>query len=130
MTLSRRYFHCEPLVIGDPQVKLGMRVMTLNPAEVGADRIMAAVAAHETYGGALIVIDFGTATTFDVIDGAGDYRGGVIAPGVNLSIEALHRAAAKLPMVGVERPRPDNSVLGSSEEHTSELQSLMRISYA
>src|SRR3546814_19603672 len=98
MTLSRRYFHCEPLVIGDPQVKLGMRVMTLNPAEVGADRIMAAVAAHETYGGALIVIDFGTATTFDVIDGAGDYRGGVIAPGVNLSIEALHRAAAKLPM--------------------------------
>src|SRR3546814_13989272 len=85
-----------------------------NPAEVGAGRIMAAVAAHETYGGALIFIDFGTATTFDVVDRAGDYLGGVIAPGVNLSIEALHRAAAKLPMVGVERPRPENSGLGRS----------------
>lgn len=114
MTLARRYFHCEPLVVGDPQVKLGMRVLTLNPAEVGADRIMAAVAAHETYGGPLIVVDFGTATTFDVVNGEGDYLGGVIAPGVNLSIEALHRAAAKLPMVGVERPRADNKVLGRS----------------
>jgi len=114
ITLSRRYFGCEPLVIGDPRVKLGMRVLTLNPAEVGADRIMAAVAAHVTYGGALIVLDFGTATTFDVVDEAGDYLGGIIAPGVNLSIEALHRAAAKLPMVAVERPSVDNRVLGRS----------------
>lgn len=114
VTLSRRYFNRDPLVVGDPQVDLGMRVLTLNPAEVGADRVVAAIAAHESYGGPLIVIDFGTATTFDVVDAAGDYLGGVIAPGVNLSIEALHRAAAKLPMVGVERPRPDNKVLGRS----------------
>ncbi|MFN4089460.1 MAG: type III pantothenate kinase [Alphaproteobacteria bacterium] len=114
MTLARRYFRREPLVVGDPRVRLGMRVLTLDPAEVGADRIVAAVAAHGTYGGAVIVIDFGTATTFDVVDAAGDYLGGIIAPGVNLSIEALHRAAAKLPMVGVERPGDGDRVLGRS----------------
>ena len=114
MTLSRRYFQRDPLVIGDPGVRLGMRVLTLNPAEVGADRVLAAVAAHDRYGGPLIVVDFGTATTFDVVNGDGDYLGGVIAPGVNLSIEALHRAAAKLPMVGVERPSADGKVLGRS----------------
>ena len=82
-----------------------------NPSEVGADRIVNAVAAHSAYPGPLIVIDFGTATTFDVVDAAGDYCGGVIAPGVNLSLEALHQAAAKLPLIAVGRPE---RVIGSN----------------
>jgi type III pantothenate kinase len=114
-TLCGRYFECQPLVIGDPDVELGMRVLTDNPAEVGADRLVNAVAAHITYPGALIVIDFGTATTFDVVSGEGDYLGGIIAPGVNLSMEALHRAAAKLPLVGVRRP--GNQVVGRNTVH-------------
>lgn len=103
-TLCGRYFNCQPLVIGDPNVELGMRVLTDNPAEVGADRLVNAVSAHVTYPGPLIVIDFGTATTFDVVSAGGDYLGGIIAPGVNLSMEALHRAAAKLPLVAIRRP--------------------------
>jgi type III pantothenate kinase len=74
------------------------------PDEVGADRLVNAASAHWRYGGPLIVIDFGTATTFDVIDEEGNYCGGVIAPGVNLSLDALHMAAAKLPRVAVQRP--------------------------
>lgn len=108
--LCRRYFGCEPLVVGAPDVKLGMQVLTDNPAEVGADRIVNAVAAHTTYGGPLIVVDFGTATTFDIVDGAGNYVGGIIAPGVNLSMEALHMAAAKLPLIAIRRP--DTAVVG------------------
>ena len=102
--LCERYFGVSPLVIGDPGIDLGMEVKVDNPSEVGADRIVNAVAAHSAYAGPLIVIDFGTATTFDVVDAAGDYCGGVIAPGVNLSLEALHRAAAKLPLIAVGRP--------------------------
>ena len=109
-TLCGKYFKTEPLVIGDPNVKLGMRVLTDNPAEVGADRLVNSVAAHQSYPGPLIVIDFGTATTFDVVGDDGDYLGGVIAPGVNLSMEALHRAAAKLPLVAVRRP--GNQIVG------------------
>jgi type III pantothenate kinase len=75
------------------------------PEEVGADRLVNAVAAHMFYQGPLIVIDFGTATTFDVVDGKGNYCGGCIAPGINLSLEALHAAAAKLPRVAIGRPR-------------------------
>jgi type III pantothenate kinase len=75
-----------------------------NPREVGADRIVNAVAAHATYGGQLIVIDFGTATTFDVVDAAGDYCGGCISPGINLSMEALHMATALLPRLQVRNP--------------------------
>ena len=85
--------------------------MVENPREVGADRLVNAVAAHSRYGGPLIVVDFGTATTFDVVDGDGRYCGGVIATGVNLSLEALHRAAAKLPRIAVE---PPPQVIGSS----------------
>lgn len=103
-TLCGRYFNCQPLVVGDPNVDLGMRVLTDNPVEVGADRLVNAVAAHARYPGPLILIDFGTATTFDVVTAEGDYLGGIIAPGVNLSLEALHRAAAKLPLVGIKRP--------------------------
>jgi type III pantothenate kinase len=103
-TLCRLYFKTEPLIVGDSGVKLGVKVLLDNPDEIGADRLVNAVSAHERYPGDLVVIDFGTATTFDVINGAGDYVGGVIAPGINLSLDALHRASAKLPRVGVKRP--------------------------
>ena len=103
-TLCRKYFDCEPLIVGDPDVDLGIEVHLERADEVGADRLVNALAAHQKYGGPLIVVDFGTATTFDVIDNQGGYLGGVIAPGVNLSVEALHRAAAQLPRVAVERP--------------------------
>ncbi|HEY2068720.1 MAG TPA: type III pantothenate kinase [Rhizomicrobium sp.] len=101
--LCRRYVKCEPLVIGEVNVDLGIEVLVDRPATVGADRLVNAVAAHERYKGALIVVDFGTATTFDVVDEAGNYQGGVIAPGANVSAEALHQAAALLPRVAVQR---------------------------
>lgn len=107
--LCRNYFQVEPLVVGNPQVELGIDALVDTPESVGADRLVNAVAAHEEYGGPLIIIDFGTATTFDVIDADGNYVGGVIAPGINLSIEALHNAAAMLPKISVERPE---SVIG------------------
>ncbi|PHQ69706.1 MAG: pantothenate kinase, partial [Sneathiella sp.] len=101
----RRYFGVSPLVIGEEGVDLGMKPLIDNPAEAGADRLVNAVGAHAIYGGPLVVIDFGTATNFDVADEAGNYIGGVIAPGVNLSLDALYQAAAKLPRIAVERPR-------------------------
>lgn len=103
-TLCRKYFKVEPLVVGDKQVSLGIEVFLDRPEEVGADRLVNAIAAHEMYQGPLIVIDFGTATTFDVVDEDGNYCGGAIAPGINLSLEALHMAAAKLPRVAIGRP--------------------------
>ena len=111
--LCRRYFKCEPLIVGDPNVDLGLKVLTDRPGAVGADRLVNAVAAHATHKGALIVVDFGTATTFDIIAASGDYEGGVIAPGANLSAEALHRAAAMLPRVAVERTQ---AVIGKDTE--------------
>lgn len=104
MTLCRRYFDCEPLVLGELGVELGIGVLVDQPDEVGADRLANAVAAHERYRGPVIVIDFGTATTFDIVDAEGNYCGGVIAPGINLSLEALHMAAAKLPRIAVKKP--------------------------
>lgn len=109
--LCRRYFGREALVVGDDGVKLGLNVLLDRPEEVGADRLVNAVAAHQFYQGPLIVIDFGTATTFDVVDRNGDYCGGAIAPGINLSLEALHAAAAKLPRVAIGRPK---SVIGKA----------------
>jgi type III pantothenate kinase len=103
--LCRRYFGKEALVVGEEGVDLGLNILMDRPEEVGADRLVNAVAAHMVYKGPLIVIDFGTATTFDVVDGAGNYCGGCIAPGINLSLEALHAAAAKLPRVAIGRPR-------------------------
>lgn len=97
----------EPLNVDASNAGLPIRYET--PAEVGADRLANAVASHERYGGPLIVLDFGTATTFDVVDATGNYCGGVITPGINLSLEALHQAAAKLPRVAVSRPK---SVIG------------------
>ncbi|MBI3446912.1 MAG: type III pantothenate kinase [Magnetospirillum sp.] len=104
-TLCRRYFKCEPLVVGDEGVNLGLSILLDRPEEVGADRLVNAVAAHKYYKGPLIVIDFGTATTFDVVDAAGNYCGGAISPGINLSLQALHMAAAKLPRVAIGRPK-------------------------
>ena len=98
--LCRKYLHCEPLVIGDPDLDLGIEV---HASGAGADRLVNTVAAHERYKGALIVVDFGTATTFDVVSETGDYEGGIIAPGANVSAEALHGAAAMLPRVAVAR---------------------------
>ena len=102
--LCKRYFQCTPLIIGEPNVDLGMIPQIDNPKEAGADRLVDAVAAHSKYGGPLIVLDFGTATTLDVVDANGNYAGGIIAPGVNLSLDALHGAAAKLPRIAVSKP--------------------------
>ncbi|HLJ21100.1 MAG TPA: type III pantothenate kinase [Stellaceae bacterium] len=103
LTLCRRYCHSEPLMVGDAGVDIGAQPLVDRPEEVGADRLVNTVAAHDRYKGPLIVVDFGTATTFDVVDRAGNYCGGAIAPGVNLSLTALHLAAAKLPSVRIRR---------------------------
>lgn len=103
-TLSRKYFDSEPLVIGESDCDVGMPIRLPRPQEVGADRIVNARAALTSYGPNLTILDFGTATTFDVVDGDGAYAGGIIAPGVNLSLRALDQAAAKLPRVAVDRP--------------------------
>ena len=102
--LCRRYFNCDAVVVGEKSVNLGIMADIDNPLEVGADRLVNAVAAHAEHPGALVILDFGTATTFDVIDSKGAYKGGVIAPGINLSLEALHMAAAKLPRIAPEEP--------------------------
>jgi len=99
----RRYLHQEALVVGRG-IKTGMRVRTDNPREVGADRIVNSVAAFRRHGGPLVVVDFGTATTFDCVDENGDYVGGAIAPGFRISADALFERTAKLPRVEVERP--------------------------
>jgi len=102
--LCEETFNVSPLVVGSESVDLGLKALLDQPSEVGADRLVNAVAAGETYGGPLICVDFGTATTFDVVDGDGNYVGGAIAPGINLSLDALHAQAAKLPRVVPERP--------------------------
>ncbi|MBA3999189.1 type III pantothenate kinase [Brevundimonas sp.] len=101
--LSRRYLNVEPLVIGD-NVDLGIPVRITKPSEAGADRLVNAIGAHLKYDGDLIVIDSGTATTFDVIAADGAFEGGVIAPGINLSLQALHEAAAMLPRIAIQKP--------------------------
>jgi type III pantothenate kinase len=101
--LSRRYLSVEPLVIGD-NVELGMAARITKPSEAGADRLVNAIGAHLIYPGDLIVIDSGTATTFDVIAADGAFEGGAIAPGINLSLQALHEAAAMLPRIAIQRP--------------------------
>jgi type III pantothenate kinase len=101
--MSQKYFNLEPLIIG-PGIKTGLNIVTDNPREVGADRIVNAVAALNLYGGPLIIVDFGTATTFCAVSEAGDYLGGIIAPGIGISLEALFDRAAKLPRVEIIRP--------------------------
>lgn len=102
--LSRRYLHVEPLIIGE-NAELGVAVRIDKPSEAGADRLVNAIGAHVIYPGDLIVIDSGTATTFDIVAADGGFEGGVIAPGINLSMEALHAAAAKLPRVAIQKPQ-------------------------
>ena len=102
--LSDKYFNCRPLVVGKPDCELGVPVRVDEGTLVGADRLVNTVGAYNRYGGDLIVVDFGTATTFDVVDQDGAYIGGVISPGVNLSIKALHEAAAALPHIDVTMP--------------------------
>jgi type III pantothenate kinase len=101
--LARRYLSVEPLVIGD-NVDLGIPVRINKPSEAGADRLVNAIGAHLVYPGDLIVIDSGTATTFDIIAADGAFEGGAIAPGINLSLQALHEAAAMLPRIAIQRP--------------------------
>ncbi|HCP01459.1 MAG TPA: type III pantothenate kinase [Rhodospirillaceae bacterium] len=103
--LLESHFHVSPLLIRDPDVDLGLEVLIDRPEQVGADRLVASVGAHLLHPGHLIVIDFGTGTTFDIVDDAGNFRGGVIAPGINLSVEALYMAGALLPRVNIERPK-------------------------
>jgi len=107
--LSRRYFGVEPLVIGE-NAQLGVEVRIDKPSEAGADRLVNAVGAHMVYPGPLIVIDSGTATTFDIVGADGAFEGGIIAPGINLSMQALHEAAAKLPRIAIQRPERDRVV--------------------
>src|SRR6185437_9874566 len=102
--LCRDWFEVEPLVALSG-LDWGFEIKVDNPAEVDADRLLNSLAGHRKYAGPLVVIDFGTATTFDVVDKDGAYLGGIIAPGINLSIEALHRAAARLPRIGIGRPQ-------------------------
>lgn len=102
--LCDRYFKCRPLVVGKPDCRLPVAPRVDQGTTVGPDRLVNTVAGHHRHGGDLIIVDFGTATTFDVVDQDGAYVGGVIAPGVNLSLEALHMAAAALPHIDVAKP--------------------------
>lgn len=102
--MCQRYFKVEPLVVG-PGIKTGIFIKYENPREVGADRIVNAVAAHHKYSGPLIIVDFGTATTFCAIGENGDYLGGAIAPGIGISTEALFQRAAKLPRIELVKPK-------------------------
>jgi type III pantothenate kinase len=102
--LCQSYFHISPLVVGSG-VKTGVRIRMDNPREVGADRIVDAAAVHHLYGGPVIIADFGTATTFDVISRSGDHMGGAITPGINIAAEALFMRAAMLPRVELVRPK-------------------------
>ncbi len=111
--LCRDYFSAEPLVVG-PGVKTGMPILYDNPKEVGADRIVNAVAAYERYHDTCIVVDFGTATTFDCVSGKGEYLGGVITPGLGISLDALVTRTAKLPKVELVRPP---KVVGKNTVH-------------
>ena len=108
--MGRDFFGCRAFVVGE-DLDYPIKINLNNPREVGADRLVNAVAARKRYPPPLIIVDFGTATTFDVVNDEGSYCGGAIAPGINLSLEALHRAAAKLPRVAVE---PPESVIGAS----------------
>lgn len=102
--LCRHYFEVTPMVVGSG-IKTGVRISIDNPREVGPDRVVNVAAAHRMYEGPLIVVDFGTATTFDAVSSEGDYLGGAIAPGIGISAEALFERAAKLPRVELIRPK-------------------------
>jgi type III pantothenate kinase len=113
--LASKYFHVEPLIAGQGAAAWPMALDVDEPQSVGADRALNTIAAHAKHPGDLIVIDFGTATTFDVVDFSGAYKGGIIAPGINLSLDALVSAAAKLPRIAIAQPA-DESVVGRTTE--------------
>jgi type III pantothenate kinase len=113
--LSTKYFGVEPLLAGQGKAEWPLQLDVDEPQNVGADRALNAIAAHAKYPGELVVIDFGTATTFDVVGASGAYRGGIIAPGINLSLDALVSAAAKLPRIAIEAPDSE-SVIGRTTE--------------
>ena len=113
--LASKYFGVEALIAGKAPVEWGITLDVDEPQAVGADRAVNVIAAHKLYPGDLIVIDFGTATTFDVVDYSGAYKGGIIAPGINLSLDALVVAAAKLPRIAIEAPVSD-SVIGRTTQ--------------
>jgi type III pantothenate kinase len=113
--LARNYFNLEPLVAGGPPVAYGIDIDVDQPNSLGADRAVNAIAAHAKYPGDVIVVDFGTATTFDVIDFHGAYKGGIIAPGINLSLDALVGHTAMLPRIAIQVPR-GTSVIGTNTE--------------
>src|SRR5688572_22337973 len=124
VALSREYLGQDPLVV-EPGVKTGMPVLYEPPGDVGADRIVNGIAAFETYGGPVIVVDFGTATTFDVVTKKGEYVGGVICPGVGISADALFQRAARLPRVEMRNP---GRVIGRST--VTSIQSGLYFGYA
>jgi type III pantothenate kinase len=109
--LAKRHLKVDPIIIGDEGVKIGVGVRTDNPKEVGADRLVTALGAVQKYKGNLIIIDSGTATTFDVVSADKHFEGGIIAPGINLSVKALHEAAAQLPRIAIVKP---NKVIGKN----------------
>lgn len=113
--LCRHYFHVEPLVAGQGAAGYAIDIDVDQPGSLGADRAVNAVAAHAKYPGDLIIVDFGTATTFDVVDFRGAYKGGIIAPGINLSLDALVGNTAMLPRIAIEAPKSD-SVIGTNTE--------------
>lgn len=112
--VAHSYFRCDLVAVG-PGVRTGMPIRYENPRDVGADRIVNAVAGFEEYGGPLIIVDFGTATTFDAVSSKGEYLGGVIAPGISISCEALFARAARLPRVELVRPP---AVIGRNTVHS------------
>jgi type III pantothenate kinase len=113
--LASKYFHVEPVIAGQGAAEWPLQLDVDEPHSVGADRALNAIAAHAKHPGDLLVIDFGTATTFDVVDSAGAYKGGIIAPGINLSLDALVSAAAMLPRIAIEAPG-DPTVIGRTTE--------------
>lgn len=113
--LSEKYFRKLPLIAGQGAAAWPLQLDVDEPENVGADRVLNAIAAHSKYPGDLLIIDFGTATTFDVVSSAGAYTGGIIAPGINLSLDALVNAAAKLPRIAIEAPQ-GKSVIGRTTQ--------------
>ncbi|QKG71654.1 type III pantothenate kinase [Erythrobacter mangrovi] len=113
--LSEKYFGVTPLIAGQGEAQWGINIDVDLPSSLGADRALNAIAAHARYEGDLIIVDFGTATTFDAVDFNGAYKGGIIAPGINLSLDALVGNTAKLPRIAIEAPRT-NSVIGTNTE--------------
>jgi type III pantothenate kinase len=114
--LAAKYFKVEAMIAGQGEAEWGIELDVTEPKSVGADRVLNAIAAHALHEGDLVVIDFGTATTFDVVDYSGAYKGGIIAPGINLSLDALVTAAAKLPRIAIEAPTGNLSVIGRTTE--------------